>query len=375
MPTLTTHQTLLLRLKAQRLLPSSAESLTSPARVLEEVVGVQAQDLPAALLSIRARSAGVTAATVEAARQEERAILWTWCLRGTLHLVTAGDARWLIPFLAPALIAAHRRRFKQLGWDETRAAAAMQLVKDALDEHGGLTRPEIIDLLKENGFPFEGQAPVHLIYRAALEGVLCIGPDRGKESTYVLSEGWLGRWEPRPRPEALAEIARRYLAAYGPAAPEDMARWSGLKLGEAREAWQLIGDQLVEVEIGGQSAWLLKGDLSRLDESLPFAPAVRLLPRFDTYLLGYASRDLIVDPAFARRVHPGGGIIHPVLLVNGRVLGTWKTKRRRAHLELLVEPFTSLDDDLRPYIEAEVADIARFLDEEAVLTIQDPTRT
>ncbi|HEX6385082.1 MAG TPA: crosslink repair DNA glycosylase YcaQ family protein, partial [Anaerolineae bacterium] len=89
-------------------------------------------------------------------------------------------------------------------------------------------------------------------------------------------------------------------------------------------------------------------------------------------LLGYASRDLVIDPTFAKRIHPGGGIIHPVLLVNGQALGTWKTRRRRAHLELMVEPFESLAGELRPHIESEVADLARFLGEDVVLTIVDP---
>ena len=366
---LNAQQTRLLRLKAQQLLPADAGRATAPAGVLKQVVGVQAQDLAAALLSVRVRSAGLTAAGVERARQEERSIVWVWGMRGTLHLITAEDAKWLIPLLGPPLLAAHQRRFRELGWDEARAATGIRLVQEALLEHGRLTRAEIIRLLRKNGLPFEGQAPVHLLYQAALAGVLCIGPDQEKTSTYVLFESWLGQPQPLPRPAALAKIARRYLEAYGPAGPEDMARWSGLKLNEARQAWQLIADQLVEVEVGGQAAWLLRSQLPRLDEAFDSAPAVRLLPRFDTYLLGYANRDLVVDPAFAKRVHPGGGIIHPVLLVDGQALGTWKTRRRGGYVEVLVEPFASLEDELRPQIEGEVADVARFLGQEAVLTI------
>jgi hypothetical protein len=190
----------------------------------------------------------------------------------------------------------------------------------------------------------------------------------------VLWESWLGKLQPRPRQEALAELARRYLQAYAPAGPEDLASWSGLKLGEARQAWQLIGGQLVQVEAGGGPAWLLKSQLAWLEETLAqgseTAAQVRLLPRFDTYLLGYARRDLAVDPAYARRIHPGGGILNAALLVEGQARGTWKVQRRRDGLEVQVEPFGPLAEALLPGMEAEAADVGRFLGAEAVLSIQ-----
>jgi hypothetical protein len=376
MTVLNAQQTRRLRLRAQRLLVDRAggEVPTAPAQTLGAVCGVQAQDLPAGLLSMRARSTGLTAFEIERARQEERTIAWTWCLRGTLHLVTAEDAGWLVPLLGPAFIAGDRRRFQQLGWDEAKAVKGLRLVREALQREGALTRAEIIRLLKENDLPCAGQAPVHLLYRAALEGMLCAGPNRGKEPTYVLWESWLGKPQPRPRQEALAELARRYLQAYAPAAPQDLASWSGLKPGEARQAWGLIAGELVEVEAAGEPAWLLKSQLPWLEETLAAGseatPQVSLLPRFDTYLLGYASRDLAVDPAYARRIHPGGGILNAALLVNGQALGAWKVQRRRGRLEVQVEPFAPLAQALLPGLEAEATDVGRFLGIEAILSVK-----
>lgn len=360
-------QARMLRLRAQRLVPQDARTPASAAQVVSDVCGVQAQDLPAAELSIRARSAGLTAALVVEERQEKRSIAWTWCMRGTLHLVAAEDAAWLVPLLGPAFIAADRRRMSQLGWDEERTAAGIQLLAEALAESGGMTRQEIIRLLEASDLPSEGQAPVHLLYRAALEGRLCAGPDRGKKPTYVRFEDWLGKLTPLPRQAALGNIARRYLAAYAPARPEDLASWSGLKLSETRQAWKLIDDELAKVGVDGQPAWMLKIQLPWLDESPPSTPIVRLLPRYDTYLLGYAGRELAVEPAYARRVHPGGGVVKAVLLVDGQALGTWRTSWRKGRLEVVFEQFVALPDELRPLIEAEVADLGHFLGEEVVL--------
>jgi hypothetical protein len=91
---------------------------------------------------------------------------------------------------------------------------------------------------------------------------------------------------------------------------------------------------------------------------------VRLLPRFDTYLLGYRSRELVVDAAHSRRVLPGGGMLLATLLVNGRVAGTWQTKRGRAGLALSVAPFTSLPAAARRGLRAEAEAVGGFLGEQ-----------
>jgi hypothetical protein len=375
--TLTAWQIRLLRLRAQRLLPEQTSGRDDPAQVLAQVGGVQAQELPAALLSVRARSTGLTVQEVERARTEERSIVWTWAMRGTLHLIVAEDAPWLLALLGPKLINAGRRRLEELGWDEGRTEAGLRLLQSALRDRSGLTRPQIAQLFKENGLPAEGQAPIHLIYRATLEGRLCYGPDREGAPTFVSCESWLPDPQPLSRSEALACLARRYLGGYGPAGPEDLARWSGLGSGEARKAWGLIAAEIVTVKTAeGETLWLLKEQaeaaLPWLDELVDRAktPSVRLLPRYDTYWLGYVERALALDPAFAKRVHPGGGVIHPVLLVEGQARGNWKTRRRKGVLEVQVQPFESLPDEALPPLEAEAADLGRFLGERATLAIE-----
>ena len=99
-------------------------------------------------------------------------------------------------------------------------------------------------------------------------------------------------------------------------------------------------------------------------------PVVRLLGRFDDYLLGWRSRDLVLDPAFAGRIHAGGGWIHPALVVDGRVAGTWRARRAGDRLELTVEAFGGrLPRGARPALEAEAADLGRFLGAEPVLGV------
>lgn len=365
---LSPHQTRQLRLRSQRLYWQDPEEELTPSKLLHRVFCVQAQDLPAAELSMRARGPGLTAAQVDKARQAGE-IAWIWAMRGTLHLVDKADALWLVPFLGPRSSLAGQRRFRQLGWDQAAAQAGMDLLRQGLASGEGLTRPEIISLLAAHGLPSEGQAPIHLIFRAAQEGLLCSGPDRDGTPTYILLEKWLGKPDLLSQTEALKRMAGRYLEAYAPAGVDDFMRWSGLKKGEARQAWEQLEGQITPVEIPGGTGWLLDSQLSWLEDPLDETPVVRLLPRYDTYLLGYAGRDLAVPELYARRVHPGGGIIHPVLLVDGLAQATWKTKRRKGILEVIIEPFERLGSELIPLLEADVNDIGRFMGEEAVLSL------
>ena len=361
-------QTLALRLRAQRL----AERPAAPvARVVKDACGVQAQELAAARLQIRARSTGLTAAGVEQARLEQRSIVWSWAMRGTLFLLAADDYDWLQPLLGPLMIAGERSRMRQLGLDEETAAKGARLLREMLASQGPLTRRELAERLSPQGIPMEGQASIHLIAHAASLGWIIRGPDKDGEPAYVLLSDWIDPGPPLPRPAALAELARRYLAAYAPAAPRDFAAWSGLSLSDARSGWNGIVDELAGVEFAGELLSILKIQLPWLDELSLSSRVMRLLPRFDDYLLGYAGRDLILSPEYARRINAGGGIIHPSLCVDGRILGKWSTQKERGLLKVSVEPFESLPPDLLPEIEAEVADLGRFIGANLKLAIKE----
>jgi len=320
------------------------------------------------------RSADLLAADVEYARVQERTIIRTWGQRGTLHLLATEDLGWLLPLFGPVFIAGDRRRREELGLDEDTCARAISVIRDVLASQGALTRAELVEQLAARGIRLTGQARPHLLYRAALEGIICLGPERGAEPTYVLLNDWVEPGRATLSPEAaLAELVLRYLQAYGPATPEDLAAWSGMPISRIRPAWPRIADQLLEVEVAGSPAWMLKTYAAWLDEPPTPAPIVRLLPGFDIYLLGYQNRDLAVPSQHAKRINAGGGMIHPVLLVDGRAVGTWKSKRQKNRLEVVVEPFDQLAIRVQQGLQAEITDFARFLGVPASLLLAPGT--
>jgi hypothetical protein len=317
-------------------------------------------------------------------------LVWTWAMRGTLHLVAAQDAGWLIGLLGPIFAAKGRPRRLALGLDDALCEQALAVLRDVLAAGGPQTRAALAARLPIDR---DGQAPAHLVAYAALRGVICRGSPvpGGREPTYVLLEDWLGG-APAPVEEddALARLARRYLAGHGPATARDLAAWSGIGLRRARRGFELIASELRqegeggglllseggggELREAGEAGATVRsagtGDELHVDtdgRSLPAAaeppstrpsagPQVALLGHFDPYLLGYASRDLVLDPRHAKRIQAGGGFIAPAVLLDGRVVGTWRRDR-----DEWLEPFEPLSDGVLAALERERGDAVRFL--------------
>jgi Winged helix DNA-binding domain len=335
---------------------------------VRHLVGVQAQAPASAWLALRARSSGFTASDADRAREREREIVRTWALRGTLHLVATEDTGWLLPLLAPVAVPQARRRLAQLGVSTEDQASAVAIIRSLLAVHAPLTRGEITAHVRRHGIVTNGQAGIHLIRLTAILGHLCLGPNRDAEPTYVLLRDWIGPQPAMDRDLSLRELARRYLACHGPADPADLAAWAGVPLRDARVAWVGIEDDLREVSVKGKAAWVLRSaGLRRQPRGV-----VRLIPSFDPVMLGWRGRELVLPSKHTGRVFPGGGWLHPVVLVDGRAAGTWRLERQGGGLVVEITPFEALDPVVERALRKEAHDIGRFLGTQAEPEVRPP---
>lgn len=357
-----------LRLRSQRLDDDARDETATVAAVVRAVGGVQAQDERAAALGVRVRGHGLSADDIDHARDTDRSIVRAWCMRGTLHLVPADLLSGLIAVFGPVHVARGRRRLAQLGLDDDASRRGTEIIRDVLAQGGPLPRHEIAAALRSHGVAGDphGRATVHLIRRACLVGIACDAGSRDAEPSYALRDDWLPAAPIPDRAAALGQLARWYVTAYQPTSREDFAAWSGLPAADTRAAWEQAGD-LVAIEDGAQRLWRRAND--RTLARVPDSPVVRLLPAFDSYLLGYHRRDHAVARDHATRVHPGGGIIRPTVLVDGRVVGIWRTDRSHARARLVVEAFAGLGNARVPALETEVDDVGRFLGQDLALTM------
>lgn len=348
-----------LRLHAQLLAGDQPGDVPTAVRRL---VALQAQSTPAARLAVRSRTTGLTRDDVDAACAQG-AVVRNWAMRGTLHMLAAEDVRWTTGLLGPHFIRTGARRREQLGLDPGTCRRGLAAIERVVAGSPPLTRAELMAAVAAEGVEIDttGQAPAHLVHYAAMHGLVCRGPDvAAGEPTYVLMDDWVPPAPPVGRDEALARLARRYLAGHGPASAVDLATWSGLPMPDARAALAHISGELAELEVAGaRLVALADADGGATD------PPPRLLGRFDDYLLGYRGRDLVLDPAYARRIQDGG-MIQAAVVVGGRVIGTWRLERG----ELTVRPFTTLPRGSRRALREEAADVGRFLNVEPAFTVR-----
>jgi Winged helix DNA-binding domain len=328
------------------------------AGVAAAAVGLQAQDIGAARLGVRARSTAVNEAAVVNAIQHERSVVRTWLMRSTVHLVAADDLRWMAALYGPVMERNHRTRWRNLGITEPMVDTALTHARELLDGRG-LTRHELADELTARGLQLgeDGQVPTHVLAALTARGLTCRGADRGRDATFVLIDDWVPPAAPPADP--LGELARRYFRAFGPATAADFTTWSGLPSGAAIAA---IRDELTEVEFDGRRGWTL-GPVEP-------APAFRLLPMFDNYLLGYRDRTAILDP----RLHPQvyvGGIIKATVVCDGRVIGIWRLDRATRKAAVRVTPFESFTRRHLDELDRERADIERYLGRPVALAVEE----
>lgn len=342
--------------------------------VVEAIAGLHAQMLSAAELAVWARIDGLRRGELEEALWERRSLVKTWAMRGTLHLLPAGEYG-----LWQAALDTYDHYLKGAwlrGFKITREELDLLLatVGEVLGGEG-VTREELAEAVAEAadspGLGKKlGDSWGAYLKPASFRGSICFGPNRGRNVTFVSPAAWLAPSQ-QPTPEdALAAVTRRYLRAYGPATAAEYSRWWGPRRpAQATRSFRALGDEAVQVDIEGEAHWALAEDVAAIATREPRG-AVRLLPAFDPYVIGSA-RDVpaILDPEHRPRVHRPQGWISPVLLVDGRIEGVWGYEHKQAggRLKVAIEPFGELPGTVRDGAEVEAQRLAAFFEGELTL--------
>lgn len=348
--------------------------------VLREIGGAQAQLLPAAYLALGTRVRELTPAALDRATFRDRRLVKAWCLRRTIHLLARDDT-------AVFVRATTRRAAKEILWMRHKEVPARAIdalidaVVAALDQPR--TRVELAEavartlgrpvLWQEGGgwgsarsVPCVKVGPIlcpayFFLHLAAARAVICAGPDRDGEGTYVRADAWVPGWRDLPTERAEEELLRRYLAAFGPATPHDFHAWTRIGVTGARAIWARLAEEIAPVEVDGRTAGILRRDLDALRAAEFDPPSVRLLPYFDAFLLGHAGRDHLLPPERRTEVYRPAGWIAPVVLVDGRVAGVWRYDREAPELRVRAELWRSPSRGIERAIRDEAREVGRFL--------------
>jgi len=342
--------------------------------VASRLCGLHAQIMSSAELTLWARVEDLDRRAVQRALWEDRTLVKTWAMRGTLHLLPADE----LP-LWHAALGANRRYHKPELWlkhygitmkdldrltEAIGAALAGRVItrEELMREVGRLTRSAKL------GAKIVESSWGTILRPAAFSGRLCFGPSVGQRVQFTRPDTWLAEVArplgPPVDPQvALATMTRRFLAAYGPATYRDFARWWGAPGGisGARQRIGALGDEVSPVDLDGAPAWMLAADVHEVSELSP-ARSVRLLPAFDQYVVGVSAHAEHLLPGDRRhRVYRQQGWISPVLLVNGRMQGVWRHEIKGSRVEVVVEPFVKSPAWVRRAAAQEAERLAAFL--------------
>ncbi len=328
---------------------------TTPVELVRWFGAVQAQDYVGSLWAVGQRLPSAVESDVEDAIAS-RAIVRTWPMRGTLNFVAAEDARWMLRLLTPRVIAGSAGRCRQLELDAGALARSGKILGRALDGGRTLTRPQAYAALERGGVSPAGQRGAHVIGHLAQQGLICFGPRKEGQQTFVLFEDWVPRSPDVSREAALAAVATRYFASHGPATLQDFAWWSGLRVADAQAGIAEAGAQLVRETHDGRSYWAA----SATSDGQWRRPVAALLPPWDEYLVAYRGRESALGhlPAKDRLTMIVG---NSLVIIDGRVRGTWKRTLTASAVKVTIQFWgRATDGDRRAVTKAAVL-YGRFL--------------
>lgn len=344
--------------------PKSAGRRRSAAEVAAWMGAVQAQDYAMAKWAIGLRLPGSTDTDIDSALDKGE-IIRTHILRPTWHLVAATDIRWMLALSAPHVKARSASQNRALGLDASVFKRSNDIIRRSLEGGKQLTRTELMFRLEEQGINTSGNRGAHLMFSAELDGLVCNGARRGKQFTYALLDERVPEGLALPREEALALLADRYFASHGPATMQDFTWWSGLPVKDVRYAINAIRPALASDKHGELTFYHSVTGCATPARSRQ----VHLLPAFDEYLISYQDRSPSLPPSLFREVFTLNGIFKPVLVQNGKVIGTWRRTISREKVVIELTSFGNFSKTTLQGVASAAARYGRFLGLEAeVLT-------
>ena len=340
------------RCRAQLL--TAKDRAADPVSAVRHMLAMQAQNAKAARWAVGIRTKGAKYSDVQAAL-ESGALIRTWPMRGTHHIMAAEDVAWLTGLWSHRARSGVEKRRAALGLtldDVLRAGAALVEATtdpDRLPEHVAekaipfvgprgaavaLTRDGVRELWSTVGIDSSSSRGSHMLRFLCEERVLVQGPPVGTADTFTAFEAWVpaaeGGADDAETDELLRRLVVKHLRGRGPAKVSDIAWWSGHTNATIRRAVAIAGDAVAEASVAGER-YLMLADDAEIAAANPKARPPRgpvLLPAFDEYLLGYGDRTLVLDkdaePELFALIGPTiNGLVNRATMKAGRIVDTW----------------------------------------------------
>ncbi len=346
----------LLRLSNQKI---SATEFNSARDIVSWMGAIQAQDFPMAKWAIGLRLSDSTDKNIEESFNKGE-ILRTHLMRPTWHFICAEDIYWMLDLTAPHIKTSIKSRNKTLELNDKVLIKSNSIIEEALASGISLTRDELKKKFNEAAIRTDDNRLSHLLVCAELDGLICSGPVKMKKQTYCLLRERVPQKKVLTKEESLYELAKRYYNSHGPATLNDFIWWSGLRIKDAREAFESVKSGFVK-EIIGYDEYLFP-----IASVIPkkIKPLVYLLPAYDEFLISYKDRSASISVNFNKNAISNNGIFYPAILINGQVKGVWKRSINKDKVNIGLALFEQITKDERKLIVKKAEIIALFLNKQ-----------
>ncbi|MEP7134595.1 MAG: winged helix DNA-binding domain-containing protein [Chloroflexota bacterium] len=320
---------------------------------------MQAQDFAMVKWAVGVRLPNSTEQTVETAINNGE-IIRTHLLRPTWHLVSADDIYWLLALSAPQLRSSVNSRHKELGLSETVISKSNSVLERSLRDGNHLTREELAAEFGKAKINTLDNRLSHLLMQAELDGVVCSGATKNGKPAYALLEERVPRTKSLTKDEALEKLAQKYFTSHCPATLQDFVWWSGLPVGDAKRALELVKPDLISETINSQTYWFDKSfSVPKFSKE-----SVYLLPAFDEFTISYKDRSAALPFEDQKKTISDNGIFRPIVVINGQVTGVWKRTIKKDKVIVEVKLFKQPSKAIKSLIENAAAQIGKFLEKE-----------
>ncbi|HSW87706.1 MAG TPA: winged helix DNA-binding domain-containing protein, partial [Candidatus Saccharimonadales bacterium] len=301
------------------------------------------------------RCKNLTDADVEKAVNDGK-ILRTHVMRPTWHFILPEDIRWMLELTAPRIHALSAYYYRKLGLNEEIFKKSNKTIVKAVIGGKQLTRSELVAVLREAKLPTEGLRHLFLIGYAELEGIICNGPRKGKQFTYMLLDERVPQTKAFTRNEALAELAKRYFISHGPATLKDYVWWSGLSMTDAKTGFEAVKKHFVHEIINDKTYWFSPSTgITKEKEAY-------VLPNYDEYIVGYTDRSAIFDTSHISKLDARANpLFQNTIVINGQITGTWKRDIKKNRIQMSTKLFRTMTGEEHHAIDLAIKKFEQFL--------------
>ncbi|HET7119301.1 MAG TPA: winged helix DNA-binding domain-containing protein [Hanamia sp.] len=342
-----------LRLISQQITNSKFKS---PKEIVGWMGAIQAQDFNMAKWAIGLRSNKATENDIDAAINAGE-IIRTHVLRPTWHFVSADDIYWMLDLSAPGIRSSMNGRNRQLELTDKIFKKSFKIMEKVLKDENHLTRKELVSEINKAKIATDDNRASHILMNAELEGIICSGKMKGKQTTYALLNERIQPPKSLKKEEALGKLVKKYFESHGPATLHDFVWWSGLSVTEAKSAMETIKNNFISEKINSQEYWFPNSF------SIPkkYARSLYLIPAFDEFLISYKDRTAAIVREHHGKAFSNNGIFWPTIVVNGQVKGLWKREIKKDTLIIETNFFDPKSKVLRNDLKKEADRFGSFL--------------